>query len=94
MQGKVIDEIPSVSRGSKHKINWDHPAHLALITGKPVLAGEHIPETTVKSLRQYNRWPFKHATGRIRVKLRNSKIEANGIRYGDVYFEWEPVQSR
>jgi hypothetical protein len=92
VQGKVVDEIPAVGRNSKYKFDWDTPAHLATLTGKPVLAGEHIPETLTKSLRQYKRWPFVGPLGRIRVKLRNSKIEADGIRYGDVYFEWEPAQ--
>jgi hypothetical protein len=41
-------------------------------------------------MRQYTRPPFVTDEGRIAVKLRNSKIEDDGKRYGDVYFEWEP----
>jgi len=30
-------------------------------------------------------------TGHIVVAVRNSTVEADGIRYGDVYFTWQPT---
>lgn len=89
-KGKVVGAIPKVTRVSKSRIDWDTPAKLAKMSGQPVLAGEHIRNTLVKSLRQYDRPPFKDSTGHIAVLLRNSKVEADGNRYGDVYMQWIP----
>lgn len=93
-EGKVVRDVPKPTRVSKYGINWDHHANLARLTKQPVLAGTHIRNTQVKSLRQYNRAPFVDETGRIVIKLRNSHIEEDGLRYGDVYFEWEPTEKK
>jgi hypothetical protein len=70
-------------------IDWETPAMTARLTGQPVLAATRIPDSTIKSIRTYKRTPFMDPTGRIVVTMRNSRIEDDGIRYGDVYFEWE-----
>jgi hypothetical protein len=89
-KGKVVSAIPAPTRVSKSRIDWDTPARLAKMSGQPVLAGEHIRNTLVKSLRQYDRPPFKTDEGHIAVILRNSSIEDDGQRYGDVYMQWVP----
>lgn len=90
-KGKVVDAIPAAGgRISKYGINWDNMAYTAKLTGKPVLAGENISNSRVKSLRAYKRPPFVDDDGHIAVHLRNSSIKADGKRYGDVYFEWVP----
>lgn len=88
-EGKIVSAIPKVARRSKYGINWDTYALLARQTGQPVLAGRDIRNSTVKSIRQYDREPFVGENGYIAVRLRNSHIDPkDGQRYGDVYFEW------
>lgn len=90
-EGKIVSEIPKVTRRSKYGINWDSYAYLARQTGQPVLAGKDIRNSQVKAIRQYDREPFVSAEGHIAVRLRNSHIDPkDGKRYGDVYFEWIP----
>lgn len=90
-EGKIVSAIPKVTRRSKYGINWDGYAHLARQTGQPVLAGKHISNSQVKSIRQYDREPFVTPEGHIAVRLRNSEIDPkDNRRYGDVYFEWIP----
>lgn len=91
-EGKIVNAIPAPSRVSKYKIDWDKYVDMARMTGQPVLAGRHIRETQVKSMRQYTRPPFVQEDGHVAIALRNSEIEADGVRYGDVYFEWKPQQ--
>lgn len=90
MKGKVVSSVPPPTRLSRSKIDWDTPARLARMSGQPVLAGVHIRNTQIKSVRQYVRPPFVDENGHIAIKLRNSRIEDDGHRYGDVYFEWIP----
>ena len=90
-EGKIVNAIPAPSRVSKYKINWDEFVEVARMTGQPVLAGSNIRETQVKSMRQYTRAPFVQEDGHVHIALRNSHIE-NGIRVGDVYFQWIPNQ--
>lgn len=90
-EGQVVRKIPPVSRPARTTIEWDASARLAKLTKQPVLAATHVRNTLVKSVRQRQRPPFVTDEGRIIVKLRNSTIE-DGVRYGDVYFEWEPNQ--
>lgn len=90
-EGKIVNSIPAPSRVSKYRINWDDFVVLARMTGQPVLAGTHIRETQAKSMRLYTRAPFVQEDGRVKIALRNSRIEDDGHRYGDVYFEWIPA---
>lgn len=91
--GEIVDAIPARKRESKYNNNWDRFAELARSTGKPVLAGVNIRNTTVKSLRQYTRPPFVTNEGRIIISLRNSEIGEDGERYGDIYMSWESTTS-
>jgi hypothetical protein len=89
-EGKIVSEVPKPTRVSKFQTKWDEYALTAQLLKQPVLVATHVNNTLVKSMRQYTRPPFVTDEGRIAVKLRNSKIEDDGKRYGDVYFEWEP----
>ena len=89
-KGKVVASIPPRGRGPE-PMDWDTPAKLAKLSGQPVLAAEDVRNSRVKSVRMYKRPPFVTAEGRIIIKLRNSQVKADGERYGDVYFEWEPT---
>lgn len=86
--GDTVDAIPAPKRPQKYDINWDHHANMAYLTGKPVLAGKHIRLSQVSALRQYTRSPFRETIGHIAIAMRNSSVESDGIRYGDVYFTW------
>jgi hypothetical protein len=88
-EGKIVNAIPAPSRVSKYRINWDEFVEVAKLAKSPVLAGSNIRETQVKSMRQYTRYPFVQEDGHVHIALRNSKIE-NGVRMGDVYFQWIP----
>jgi hypothetical protein len=90
MKGKprIVSEVPGLRRKGKSGIDWDSPASLARLTGQPVLAAENVRDTHVKSLRQYTRSPFVDTTGYIAVHLRNSRLETDGHRYGDVFLQW------
>lgn len=90
-EGKIVNAIPKPSRVSKYRINWDEYVDIAKLMKSPVLAGSNIRETQVKSMRQYTRHPFVQEDGHVHIALRNSKIE-NGVRVGDVYFQWIPNQ--
>jgi hypothetical protein len=83
----VVDSVPPPKRASKNN-KWDDYALVARLVKKPVLAGKRIRNSTVKSLRQYSRPPFVTPEGRTMINLRNSAIEADGERYGDVYMTW------
>ena len=92
-EGKIVNAIPAPTRQSKYKIDWDKYVEVARMTGKPVLAGSNIRETTVKSMRLYTRHPFVQDEGRVKIALRNSYIK-DGVRLGDVYFEWVPTEKK
>jgi hypothetical protein len=89
MTRKLVGKLPPrASRGEDY--DWDGAARLAANhPTEAVLAAEHVPESRVKSVRGYTRSPFHTATGHIAVAVRNSTVEADGIRYGDVYFTWQ-----
>ena len=91
MSGNIVSKVPSrASRGEDY--DWDAMAVLAIQhPDKWVLAAEHVPESRVKSLRGYTRRPFRQAGGRIIIAVRNSAVEADGIRYGDVYLSWQEL---
>lgn len=92
-EGKIVNAIPAPSRVSKYRIDWDQFVEVAKLAKSPVLVGSNIRETQVKSMRQYTRAPFVQKDGRVHIALRNSKIE-NGVRVGDVYFEWIPTEKK
>lgn len=94
MNGNIVSRVPSrATRGEDY--DWDAMALLAIKhPDKSVLAAEQVPESRVKSLRQYTRHPFIQEGGRIIVAVRNSAIEADGIRYGDVYLSWQESLGR
>lgn len=92
-EGKIVNAIPAPSRVSKYKINWDEFVDIAKLAKSPVLAGKNIRETQVKSMRLYTRHPFIQDDGRVKIALRNSRIE-NGVRLGDVYFVWVPNEKK
>ncbi|MDR6416067.1 hypothetical protein [Pseudarthrobacter sulfonivorans] len=89
--GKTVASIPLPRRGgrSNSEYNWDESATLARESGLPVLAANHVRESRIKSVRQYDRPPFVCSDGRIKVHMRNSILEKDGERYGDVYFTWQ-----
>lgn len=87
-KGNIVGKLPPrASRGEDY--DWDAMALLAIKhPGEAVLAAQHVPDSRVKSLRGYTRAPFIQERGRIVVSVRNSAVEADGIRYGDVYLSW------
>jgi hypothetical protein len=89
MEGNIVGKLPPrASRGPDY--DWDSMALLAIKhPGEAVLAAEHVSDSRVKSLRGYNRYPFIQENGRIIIAVRNSSVEEDGIRYGDVYFVWQ-----
>lgn len=91
-KGKLVGKLPPrASRGEDY--DWDAAANLAAQhPDEAVLAASHVPESRVKSVRGYTRRPFVQDTGHIVVAVRNSTVEADGIRYGDVYFQWQSSQ--
>jgi hypothetical protein len=88
-EGKIVNAIPAPSRQSKYKIDWDKFVDVAKLAKSPVLAGSNIRETQVKSMRQYTRHPFVQEDGHVHIALRNSIVK-DGVRVGDVYFQWIP----
>ena len=98
-EGRILDELPPRNpTGGSTPIgdyDWDAMALLAKENpGKPVLAAEHVRDSRVKSVRGYRRAPFVSAEGRIIINVRNSAIEEDGVRYGDVFFTWEPKETK
>lgn len=89
MTRKLVGKLPPRAlRGEDY--DWDGAAILAANhPGEAVLAAEHVPESRVKAVRGYKREPFVSDRGRIIVAVRNSTVETDGIRYGDVYFLYE-----
>jgi hypothetical protein len=88
-KGKIVGKLPPRSSHGED-YDWDAMALLAIQHPEnAVLAAEHVPESRVKSLRAYTRSPFIQKHGRIIIAVRNSAVEADGIRYGDVYFQWQ-----
>jgi hypothetical protein len=89
-KGHIVGKLPPRASRRGEDYDWDAMALLAIKHPEnAVLAAEHVPESRVKSLRGYTRYPFIQDTGHIRIAVRNSTMEDDGIRYGDVYFQWE-----
>lgn len=92
-KGIVLDELPPTQR-RRDEYDWDTKAKLAKDNpGKVVLAYKDVPISRIMSLRQRKRPPFIESDGRIQISMRDSFInDADGKRYGDVYFSWAPAQ--
>ena len=89
MKGKAAAGLPPRRGVRKGPYDWDDKARLAQKNpGVAVLAAEHVPESLTKSVRTYRNPPFVQTGGRIIVNVRNSALEPDGVRYGDVYFTW------
>ena len=89
-KGRIVSELPSPRRD--YVYNWDASALLAQQhPGSVVCAAERVPESKVKSLRMYRRAPFRQADGHIQINVRESHVEEDGIRYGNVYMVWVPA---
>lgn len=89
MEGKFAPELPPPSRISA--ADWVVLAKKARQRpGKPMLAATNVRYSTIKGLMQRTRPPFVQDDGRIRVNMRNSSLDEDGVRYGDVWMTWEP----
>lgn len=90
-EGAAVDAIPARKTTSKTGIDWVHLANVAQLGGKPILAAKNVRLTQIKALRLRKTPPFRDDTGHIEVVMRDSAINPkDGVRYGDVYFEWIP----
>lgn len=91
MDGRLVDAVPPPSRQQKSVIDWDAKAELAQLNpDKAVLAAENVSISQITAVRGYTRHPFRQPEGRIRIMMRNSTRDENGVRHGDIYFQWEP----
>lgn len=91
-KGTVQQNLPPINREKGRE--WDDKALLAQANpGNAVLAAEHVHRSRYETARQYRREPYFTSAGRIRVHIRNSKVEADGQRYGDLWFVWENYES-
>lgn len=88
-KGKVVGSVPP-QRKPAGAIDWDPAAHLARLSGQPVLAAQNVRNSRIKAVRQYTREPFITPEGRIVVQMRNSHVGDDGEYYADVYFTWKP----
>lgn len=88
-EGNVLNQLPPKNFPNRAREDWDEFAVLAQDhPGQPVLADKHIRRTLSESIKTYRRAPFYTERGHIRVNLRNSQIEDDGLRYGEMYFTW------
>ncbi|GAA1499310.1 hypothetical protein [Paeniglutamicibacter kerguelensis] len=95
MNGTTPIGLPPRRGVRKGNYDWDGKARLAQETpGVAVLAGEGVPESLSKSVRTYRTPPFIQADGRIVVNLRNSVVNEEGVRHGDIYLTWVPEESK
>ena len=88
-KGPILDELPPRTRPNGR--DWDHEARLAQEhPGLPMLVARHVRRSRYESVKTYRRPPFYTDEGHIRVNIRDSKNEDDGIRYGSMYFTWVP----
>lgn len=92
-KGIVLDDLPPAQR-RRDEYDWDAVAVTAKKhPGKAVLAYKDVPVSRIMSVRQRKRPPFVDASGHIKISMRDSYVnDADGKRYGDVYFEWASAQ--
>jgi len=75
--------------------DWDAMAILAKLNkGKSVLAAKAVPNARIKSVRRYSRPPFVTDEGHVVVNMRNSHLNEDGVRVGDVYFSWADTEQK
>ena len=85
-QPVVTSVPPPYQRG---EYDWDAMAILAKLNkGNAVLAASGVRLPLIKSVRRYNRPPFVTDEGHVVVNKRNSHLNEQGVRVGDVYFSW------
>lgn len=90
-KGNILGKLPPIDRSDRARSDWDDKALLAQEhPGQVVLAAEHIARTQYESVKTYRRPPYRTGEGHIRINIRNSKVEDDGKRYGDMFFTWIP----
>lgn len=92
MTGEVLSDLPPRRAWNRNDdVDWEKFARIAQENpGKAVKAATHIRESRAKSVRRYPNPPFKQSDGQIKVTIRDSTVENDGVRYGDVWLTWEP----
>jgi hypothetical protein len=94
-EGNTVKGVPPRRAWNRMTdIKWEDHAQTAKATGEAVLAATHIPESRAKSVRKYTNPPFVQDDGRIKVSIRNSIVEDDGVRYGDVYLTWQKATKK
>lgn len=89
MEGNVRPTVPPPMRPTRNEYDWDSFAIQAQENpGEAVMAYENVPESRVKSVRYYDRPPFNKEGGELKIYMRNSAIGDDGIRRGEVWFQW------
>lgn len=91
MKGELVDSIPVRGNVPPSAAAWDDAARKAQDNpGKAVRAATHVPLSRISALRMYRRAPYRDEKGNrtLKISMRNSVVEPDGKRYGDVYFEW------
>lgn len=96
MTGELVSDLPPRRAWNRNDdVDWEKFAELAQENpGKAVLAAKHIRESRAKSVRRYPNPPFRQDNGRIKVIIRDSTIESDGYRYGDVWLMWEATKKK
>lgn len=56
--------------------------------GVAIKAAEDVPLAHIKAVRSYRGAPFEDSSGHILVQMRNSEVNEDGSRHGDVYMTW------
>jgi hypothetical protein len=93
-KGTIVPKIPE-KRRYKSEYDWDsHGEEARQAYPNAVLAETHVHTTVVNAVRQYRTGPFGRDDGHIVVSMRGSKVDTDGRRYGDVYLQWVPKESR
>lgn len=49
---------------------------------------DDVPYSLIKSVQQYRRPPFRTDEGYVSVHMRNSHVDEQGVRRGEVHFVW------
>lgn len=57
--------------------------------GTAVLALSDVKIGIASTIRKYRNAPFVTDSGNIEVNVRNSRVDLDGVRRGDIYFTWK-----
>ena len=90
--GKVVprDHVPLPRQGTAAIVDWDTYAQLARSKpGEMVLVAKKVRESTQKSLRQRDRYPFVDDKGRVKIVARGGERDETGVLYSDIYFRFD-----